>query len=353
MVSVTNYEPILISPLPTGTTLCLEVNQVKVSVFVSIVVSLLFSGLVFAEFPGGSDHTLIPRIAGSDMHGYAFSSYDIAPFIGAVEKNKLQITEVEGKRTRILYLAKSGDSPLMVQKNYGAVLAQLGEVDTIFGCRDKQCINRMSGHFWDGDAIIPTDGLNTPQYLMRFAHNYDRPSYQYHRFEKAGSRFHVGVFSVQIKTDNPNKIAQGRTAILVEVLEETDFEPTMEFVSAAEMSSEIQTNGHVALYGIQFKHDDAALSPDSAQTVNEIVSALQSDVDLAIYIVGHTDAVGEYVYNRGLSEKRAQSVVAAIVAQGITGERLTAVGVGPVAPIGANSSEEGRQANRRVELVRR
>jgi len=87
--------------------------------------------------------------------------------------------------------------------------------------------------------------------------------------------------------------------------------------------------------------------------VREIVAALKSAPALGIAIEGHTDNVGQAAANKSLSEKRAQSVMAAIVAGGIDAKRLSAAGFGQERPVADNRSEEGRAKNRRVELVRK
>jgi outer membrane protein OmpA-like peptidoglycan-associated protein len=73
-----------------------------------------------------------------------------------------------------------------------------------------------------------------------------------------------------------------------------------------------------------------------------------------LYIVGHTDDTGSLSHNLDLSRRRAEAVVAGLVNDyEISGDRLTAFGAGPYAPVASNESEEGRKNNRRVELVKR
>jgi hypothetical protein len=73
---------------------------------------------------------------------------------------------------------------------------------------------------------------------------------------------------------------------------------------------------------------------------------------LRLTVEGHTDNVGAPEYNRRLSDSRARSVVAALMARSIEASRLKAVGYGQDKPIADNSGEEGRAKNRRVELVK-
>jgi OOP family OmpA-OmpF porin len=68
-------------------------------------------------------------------------------------------------------------------------------------------------------------------------------------------------------------------------------------------------------------------------------------------VAGHTDSVGTDQYNQGLSERRANSVRDYLVEQGVRASRLTAVGYGENRPVATNDTADGRQENRRVELV--
>ena len=80
---------------------------------------------------------------------------------------------------------------------------------------------------------------------------------------------------------------------------------------------------------------------------------LQSAPELRLEIGGHTDNVGTPDANQKLSEARAKSVVAALVAQGVSADRVSAKGYGQSSPVADNRTEEGRAKNRRVELVKR
>jgi outer membrane protein OmpA-like peptidoglycan-associated protein len=119
-------------------------------------------------------------------------------------------------------------------------------------------------------------------------------------------------------------------------------------------SSDIKTTGHAAVYGIYFDTDKADIKPESEPTLEEITKLLRKDESLKLYLVGHTDSTGEFAHNMKLSEARANAVMNALVSKhGIPAVRLKAYGVGPLAPVASNRSEDGRAQNRRVELVER
>ncbi|HEY2460363.1 MAG TPA: OmpA family protein [Candidatus Acidoferrum sp.] len=133
----------------------------------------------------------------------------------------------------------------------------------------------------------------------------------------------------------------------------TEKEMTQEVTAdASSLSDEINKSGHVAVYGIQFDTAKATIKPESEGVLGEIVKLLQQNPDLKLRVEGHTDNQGNAAANQALSEKRAQAVVAWLVAQQIGAGRLTAKGMGQTKPVEDNSTEAGRAKNRRVELVK-
>lgn len=128
----------------------------------------------------------------------------------------------------------------------------------------------------------------------------------------------------------------------------------MVLVEAGELQRGLDAQGRVALYGLYFDTDKADMRADSQPQLAEIAKLLQASAQLQVLVVGHTDAQGALDYNRDLSQRRAQSIVEALVSQhGIARQRLSAVGVGMAAPVASNRDEAGRALNRRVELVER
>lgn len=111
--------------------------------------------------------------------------------------------------------------------------------------------------------------------------------------------------------------------------------------------------GRVATQGIYFDTGSDVIRPESTPTLKEIIAMLREHEELKLTIEGHTDDVGSAQANQALSTKRAESVKAYLVSQGIDAARLEAKGLGATKPVAANTTAEGRQQNRRVELVRR
>ena len=119
-----------------------------------------------------------------------------------------------------------------------------------------------------------------------------------------------------------------------------------------DLSDKLAAEGRVATQGILFATDSDVIQPESTPTLREIGAMLENHADLSLLIEGHTDSEGDDAHNQDLSERRAQSVVRFLIERyGIDGSRLAAMGFGESNPVGDNATPEGRQQNRRVELV--
>ena len=115
----------------------------------------------------------------------------------------------------------------------------------------------------------------------------------------------------------------------------------------------IAESGRVATQGIFFDTGSDVIRPESSPTLKEIAQMMTEHADLSLTIEGHTDNVGASAANRALSQKRADAVKAILVSRyGVDASRLATKGLGDTKPAARNDSAEGRQQNRRVELVK-
>ncbi|HVK38307.1 MAG TPA: OmpA family protein [Candidatus Kapabacteria bacterium] len=107
----------------------------------------------------------------------------------------------------------------------------------------------------------------------------------------------------------------------------------------------------IVLPDILFEYNQAVLRPESMQSIEAVAAWMLEYPRLKIEVRGHTDAQGTPEYNQTLSEARAETVRAAIVARGIDAARLRSRGFGLTMPKAPNDTEEGRAINRRTEFV--
>jgi OmpA-OmpF porin, OOP family len=120
--------------------------------------------------------------------------------------------------------------------------------------------------------------------------------------------------------------------------------------TAANIADELDATGRVVLYGIRFDSNSAVPRPESAETLNQLLTMLRGKPALGLVVEGHTDSQNTAEYNQKLSEDRAKAVVAWLVKNGVAAGRLQPVGYGLSRPIADNNTAEGRALNRRVEV---
>ncbi len=103
--------------------------------------------------------------------------------------------------------------------------------------------------------------------------------------------------------------------------------------------------------GILFDVNKSQLKSAAMTNIQNLATSLKNNPETTVLIIGHTDNTGSDAHNYTLSEQRASSVKSYAVAQGIASSRLNTQGKGETEPIADNTTEAGRAANRRVEIV--
>jgi OmpA-OmpF porin, OOP family len=117
-------------------------------------------------------------------------------------------------------------------------------------------------------------------------------------------------------------------------------------------AKQINDSGRVSLYGINFATGKSTIRPDSEPVLTEVAKMLKANPEWAMVVAGHTDNVGAKASNLTLSRQRAQSVIAWLSRNGVEEARLVPAGFGDMRPIAENTNDEGKQKNRRVDLVK-
>lgn len=115
--------------------------------------------------------------------------------------------------------------------------------------------------------------------------------------------------------------------------------------------SRLQANGRVRVAGLSFAQGGATLTKDSAKALEGLAEMLKTNAGLNVAIVGHSDWSGGLDPNIRISNRRAKAVLDALVERGVPRARLESRGIGYLAPLQSNKTDQGRALNRRVELV--
>ncbi|MCU0835871.1 MAG: DUF4892 domain-containing protein [Chromatiaceae bacterium] len=328
-----------------------------------------------ADVEGARDPDILKRYEGSLIVSYddeAFGEYLLptAPLRMDPDRARrdahnnrwfapVESLPLEGRVVRLVYLIPEGRSPLEVVRNYrDEVEARGGRA--LFECKREECggdSGRSSGGGGGEMSLAmvlrPAERIPDPPLSTGACAQTERIQDQ--RYLAAAlpeDQAHVSVLTYSLKTGHSCRALDGRTIAVVDLIEAKAREQRMVKVAAPEMARTIDATGRIALYGILFDFDQATLKPESAPVLAEIATLLRADAGLRLLVVGHTDNAGGFEYNRDLSQRRAEAVVAALVRDhGVDRARLFPVGVSYAAPVASNQSEEGRAQNRRVELV--
>ncbi|MDD5365443.1 MAG: OmpA family protein [Gallionellaceae bacterium] len=128
------------------------------------------------------------------------------------------------------------------------------------------------------------------------------------------------------------------------------FVPVQETMSVA--ATPVAAPKKLVLVGVNFEFDKSTLRQEDISILDkDAASFIKGRGNAPVEVAGHTDNRGSDEYNMILSRQRAEAVRDYLIAQGVSGDRLTAKGYGEHQPIAANITDEGRLSNRRVELV--
>ena len=255
------------------------------------------------DTPGSKDYPGITRMPGYYIYEYTDTQFDSVSMPVKEDAQRKEVA-VEGHVYKIHYFIKDGapaTSMLQVVRNYqNAVRASGGQV-----------MDDQVGGNWHSTTL---------------------------RISKNNMQVWIYLYA---RDDNHELTIVEKQAMQQEVA-----------VDAEALARDLNETGKVAIYGIYFDTGKSELKPESQPAIEAIAKLLKQTPGLKVFIVGHTDTVGDPAMNVKLSQARAQSVVSALVTKyGIAASRLIPFGNGPYAPVASNKTDDGRAKNRRVELV--
>lgn len=102
---------------------------------------------------------------------------------------------------------------------------------------------------------------------------------------------------------------------------------------------------------VTFATNSSDLKPAFFDVLTSVSKVMTEFDKTVVEVAGHTDSTGSDAYNQALSERRSTSVAQYLQSQGINPERMITIGLGESMPVADNSTDSGRQANRRVEIT--
>jgi OmpA-OmpF porin, OOP family len=296
----------------------------RISLAAAMLLAVLVQPAVNASAASPEDHPLVssyPDAVPRDKSVEDFASYALVTGVDGVDFTSLP---VEGTLTRIRYDNPQGRSVEEIFANYAGALTAAG-LSEIFRCADDYCGPTYAAARWG--RFNGTINLG------------------------ADSRYLAGSLTTA------NGLAYLAIAVAprqhqVTIVEVKSMDQGLVTVDPDALGDELDLYGHVAIPGVFFETGKAELTAESAAALAAMAQILEERPGVAVWVVGHTDWTGAFDLNMSLSEQRARSVVAALVADyGIEPGRLAGYGVGPLAPSASNGTDSGRTANRRVELV--
>jgi OOP family OmpA-OmpF porin len=169
---------------------------------------------------------------------------------------------------------------------------------------------------------------------------------------------YVKVYMNDTRVANVPNAAIGRSKKILLSIPGTEEDPTFVgniriMAGGKDLYDALAEKGRVSTQGIYFDTGSDRIRPESSGTLKEIGTMLKEHPELKLTIEGHTDNVGSAPANQTLSEKRAAAVRQSLIdAYQVDAARLQAKGLGSTKPTASNDTPEGRQQNRRVELVK-
>jgi OOP family OmpA-OmpF porin len=253
---------------------------------------VLFPALLRSQdIEGSKDHPLFNRMTGYVITDYSYEEFGSGEFI---DENENDVT-VEGEKTYIYYESEHPEAPLKIIRNYTNAAKAIG-----------------------GKTV-----------------------------EYTGNRAFINI-----RKDGKEiwaEINAGEEYYYITIIEKAD---VRQEITANDILRDLNATGKAILY-INFDSGKSTIKEDSKSVIDQISQLLASHPEICLSVEGHTDSQGEEASNQTLSQNRAKAVMDAIVANGISSDRLSSKGFGEQRPIADNSTEEGRAKNRRVELIKK
>mgnify|MGYP001800366937 FL=1 len=276
---------------------------------------------------------------GATLEKDAQSNFDSVTFYTGPMASKFEAGDgavVEGRVQSALYVTDEGRSVLEVFRAYQRA-AETSLYEEVYQCG---MVDVCGG-------VIPYLFLTAGYSGMPNTQNFQYALYE--TMTETGAIETVAVLVLARQSSSPELLAP---YVFVLSVTSDSVESDLELLTADQIAASIAKRGAASIYGLAFETDAATLLESSAPALDELAAFLSINETISVLLVGHTDSQGSLEYNTELSMRRAASVRTDLISDyGISGDRLSAHGVGYLAPVSNNTSPAGRALNRRVEVV--
>ncbi|RYG91268.1 OmpA family protein [Loktanella sp. IMCC34160] len=272
--------------------------------------------------------------------GPASTSLDLP--IGSWVEGYIPTRRAEGQVVRQVWrIDGSGLTTLQILAPLRDQIAEAG-YDLLYNCQTEQC---GGFDFRFGVDIAPSPAMQV-----------DLSDFRYLAAQRTGATDPEFVMIVVSRTARAGfvQITQVSSAPDVAVRVETALTrpPPLAAAQLGDIGLQLEQAGRVVLSDLSFETGSSTLGPGPFDTLDGLATYLRDHPDRKIALVGHTDASGSLETNVALSRRRAASVLERLVSDyGVDRAQTEAEGMGYLAPIASNLTEEGREANRRVEAI--
>ena len=216
------------------------------------------------------------------------------------------------------------------------------------------------------EAVVFGIQLHQPGYIVGFSYDWGFGSSRYNKPGYHASEFAIAIRKSigrkkEVKVLQGSSIGELREFFTEEKkqqeIAQTDKSPAEESKPTAEKAGTAPAayvGSGVAMElkkDFKFGFNEAVLNEEAKLYLNEMAELMHNNPHLKLKVLGHTDDIGTRKANKLVSERRAEAVQSYLLEQGIPAERISAEGRGDKEPLLANSSEENRAKNRRVEFI--
>lgn len=319
-----------------------------------IIGAIIISSPIYAQkttdVENSKDYPLLSRFEGAIIEFYKETKWGTYK-LPVDDKGKINFNSpmiLKGKVTRIQYSVSPDNNPEYVLHNYIQAFKNAGFTVLLSAANEELGVGERSQdwnarYYGPGDAYF-TNALNNG----RFGLKHRIPNWKAEQAfivangEKDGKSIYISVYAVN----------HGSYTLINQDVIGVEAPKTGMVTAKKEISKGIETDGHIAIYGIYFKTGQSEIKAGSGAALKNIAGYINSVEGKKFIIVGHTDNTGDFSANRTLSENRAKSVMNELISKyGVKAEQISAYGVSSLAPVASNSTDEGKAKNRRVEIV--